>query len=376
MAVILLTNFSLKPRIRTLHLCLKKARLAISYAGETEQPKPCVCPIPVIRLFFITGANTLRVLAVLLLSAFLWVNPAHAAPINRAVAVVNGEMITSYDLSAAVAPELLRAGLDPKKEKDKAAITALERQVLENMINDIVVTQEAERLKVGVSDSDVDEELRRFKDGAQMDEAAFASELKRQKIELSSFRERLRKNLLKNRLLGAMVGRKVLVSKEEIAQYYETNRGVIGTAQPVGGMVNVAILLYPTQAAADTWVPRIKSGKAAFENVVREVSVGPMKEQGGELGLMSLQDMAPVLRDQVSKLTPGQVSAPLKVDGGVLQVKLLTKNADAAPSGGVSMSIEEATPEIERILRESKMQDRYMEYMEQLRKRAMVDIRL
>lgn len=42
---------------------------------------------------------------------------------------------------------------------------------------------------------------------------------------------------------------------------------------------------------------------------------------------------------------------------------------------GEGQTLEEATPQIERILREPKLQERFREYTEQLRKRAVVEIR-
>lgn len=51
------------------------------------------------------------------------------------------------------------------------------------------------------------------------------------------------------------------------------------------------------------------------------------------------------------------------------QLKLLSIES------GDGQTLEEATPQIERILREPKLQERFREYSEQLRKRAVVEIR-
>lgn len=303
---------------------------------------------------------------------------AHASgPLNRAVAVVNGEIITSYDLNVVVAPELLRAKLDSKKPADRAAIEAIEREVLNRMIDEIVVVQEAERLKVVVVDADIDAEIARFREGSKVDETAFAKELQRQGFDTERFRQQVRKNLLKSRLLSNMVGRKVVVTKDEIAKYYAANQGSIPSAA-TPGMVRLAVLVYPPNADVKAWSSRIQSGKVSFEQAVREISIGPMREQGGELGSIAAVDLAPVLLEHLAGLKPGQVSTPFSMDGGVqAQVKLLSSEAGkASASSGASDSLEALTPQIERILREPKMQERYVEYMEQLRNRAVVDIRL
>lgn len=302
-----------------------------------------------------------------------------AGPLNRAVAVVNGEMITSYDLSTAIAPELARTKLDPKKPADRAAMQQLERQVLESMINDIVIVQEAERLKVTVPASEVDTEMQRFRENSRMDEATFQKELARQGLTVDSFKNTIRKNILKSRLLSTMVGRKVVVTKEEIARYYAENKGAIPTASTSGGeTVRLAIIIYPPTANVASWASRIQSGKVSFEQVAKEVSIGPNGAQGGDLGPMNTADLAPVLLERLAGLKPGRVSKPFTLEGVQAQVRLISRGAgQAAPAmSSGEQSLEALSPQIENILREPKLQERYMEYLEQLRKRAVVDIRL
>lgn len=320
------------------------------------------------------------------LSAFLFIGQAshlqsaHAVgPMNRAVAVVNGAIITSYDLNVVVAPELLRAKLDAKKPADRAAIESLEREVLARMVDEIVVVQEAERLKIVVTDAEIDGEIARFREGSKLDDAGFAKELQRQGFDNERFRQQVRKNLLKSRLLSNMVGRKVVISKDEIAKYYAENQGSIPTAE-TPGMVRLAVLVYPPNADVKSWASRIQGGKVSFEQAVREISIGPMREQGGDLGNIAAADLAPILLEHLAGLKPGQVSAPFGMDGGVqAQVRLLATEAggaSAATGGTMSADLEALSPQIDRILREPKLQERYVEYMDQLRKRAVVDIRL
>ena len=58
---------------------------------------------------------------------FLITSPVRAA-INGVAAVVNGEMITAFDLQAETAPEAMRRGLNPKDPNQAAAIEELTKQ--------------------------------------------------------------------------------------------------------------------------------------------------------------------------------------------------------------------------------------------------------
>ena len=99
--------------------------------------------------------HSVRIVSTAFLLFFLITSPVRAA-INGVAAVVNGEMITAFDLQAETAPEAMRRGLNPKDPNQAAAIEELTKATLERMINNIILTQEAQRLKISVGDSEVD----------------------------------------------------------------------------------------------------------------------------------------------------------------------------------------------------------------------------
>ena len=165
----------------------------------------------------------MRIVSTAFLLVFLITSSAHAA-INGVAAVVNGEMITVFDLQAETAPEAMRRGLNPKDPNQAAAIEELTKVTLERMINNIILTQEAQRLKISVGDSEVDNEIQQIMSRNKMTPEEFQRQLQIQRTTEKDFRERIRSSLLRNRLLANMVGRKVIVTKEEIADYYNLHK--------------------------------------------------------------------------------------------------------------------------------------------------------
>ena len=288
-----------------------------------------------------------------------------AAPLNKVVAVVNGDMISAYDLDRAVAPALLRAGLDAKA--DPEAVATLRRNVLESMINDLIVTQEAQRLSITVSDSEIDAEIQKIRNQSKLSEADFAKQLAAQKLSMEEYRDHIRKGLLTRQLLGHMVARKVVISKEEIEAYYNEHSDMFGA----GRTVRFALIIYPPEADPKKWVDKLRSGKLDFEETVKKISVGPMKEQGGDLGFIAWSDLASDVKTQLSNIKQGEVTDLFLLNGMPAQIKLLDSSTD-----GSTPSLEEVSGQIENILRQPKMQERLVEYMDQLRKRAVIDIRL
>ena len=297
----------------------------------------------------------MRIVSTAFLLFFLITSPVRAA-INGVAAVVNGEMITAFDLQAETAPEAMRRGLNPKDPNQAAAIEELTKATLERMINNIILTQEAQRLKISVGDSEVDNEIQQIMSRNKMTPEEFQRQLQIQRTTEKDFRERIRSSILRNRLLANMVGRKVIVTKEEIADYYNQHKQTFMNNQKV----RFAVIVYPPTENAEAQAARIRSGKLSFEQAARQVSVGPRAQEG----------LDPTWQDRLSQLKPGDVSGLFEVNNGLKgQLKLLSMES------GDGQTLEEATPQIERILREPKLQERFREYSEQLRKRAVVEIR-
>ena len=297
-------------------------------------------------------------------------NSGAAPSVNKIAAVVNGEMITHYDLVATTAPAMLRAGVDPKNPAHQEKLQAIQRAVLEDMIMEIIIGQEAERLKVAVTPPEVEREIKATKDRMKLTDEEFNKQLKLQGLTDETLRDRMRKNLLKNKLLTTMVARKVVVTKEEVEQYYKDRQGAI----PTGDTVRFALIIYPPNANAEALGKRVESGSQSFESVAREMSIGPKAEAGGDVGEMPWQDVAPVVREKLMSLKEGQISPLFPLENFKAQVKLLSSGGQGASK---QVELDDRTrAQIENVLREPKLQERYTEYTDQLRKRARVDVRL
>ena len=64
---------------------------------------------------------------------------ARAAQLNKVAAVVNGQVITMFDLQKNALPDLARARLNPNDPKQAKAVDAVLHKVLDLMIMDILI---------------------------------------------------------------------------------------------------------------------------------------------------------------------------------------------------------------------------------------------
>lgn len=291
---------------------------------------------------------------------FFWcVHTAWGTLVDRIVAVVNGEIITWSELEAETNRFLAQAGPNAPDE------TSVRKMVLDSLINDILVHQEAERLQVTVSDSDVENALREFKTRRRLSDAEFQHGLTLQGTTLEDFKKQLRSDLMRRRILSFMVQRKVVVTEEEIQAYYDSHAQQFRS----GRHVTLQLAVLPSQEDAEKIAAAVKKGEITMDQAVREYSIGPRQDDGRMD--VAWQDLGADWRRALSSLAEGQVSAPFVVQGKWVVVRLVRERTTDEGSG-----LDTVREEIREILARPKLEERFQEYMASLRAKALIDVRL
>lgn len=291
-----------------------------------------------------------------------------AAQLNKVAAVVNGQVITMFDLQKNALPDLMRNGLNPDNPANAKQVDMVFRKVLDLMIMDILIAQEAKRLKVSVSPSDIDNEIAKIMQGRNMTKQQFEEQLVRQKSSVAELRGNIEKTLLRQKIMSMEVGRKVVVTPEEIQAYYDANKA---TMYDRSGL-HMGVMVYSPKANAAAIAAQIRSGALTFEEAAQKYSIAPNKEKGGDMGPVEWDRLNPEWEGRLTKMKPGDVTEVFDLQGHKAQVHLFRPGG-----GGVKMlSFEEAKPQIDAILRQPKAMERFDDYTGQLRKKAVIDIRL
>lgn len=286
--------------------------------------------------------------------------------LNKIVAVVNGEIVTMHELRQHAASEFARAGIDPRNPAARRQVDAITSRVLSVMIDDILLRQEAERLQVKVSDADIDNEIRKLAQRNQTNLKDFEARVVAQGGSMATVREHVRNSILSNRIIGVMIARKIVITEEEVKEYYEAHQRDFMAERSV----DISLIVFAPSANPGEIYDKIRGGSLSFEDAARKFSEGPAPDNGGRLGMIPWDDLAPPFKAQVLQMKEGEVSGVFSVNTRDYLLKF-----NGATSGR-SMTLEEATPEIERLLREPRLQERFTEYTDQLRSRAVIDIRI
>lgn len=132
--------------------------------------------------------------------------------VDRVVAVVNQDVILASEVARRVAP--LRPG--PGKPPPAGA----ERQILEQMIDETLLAQEAARARITVPDADVEGAIQEIKRQNRLDDAGLARALADQGYTMELYREDLRQQILRLRAINLVIRPRVVVRDDELLAAY------------------------------------------------------------------------------------------------------------------------------------------------------------
>lgn len=113
---------------------------------------------------------------------------------------------------------------------------------------------------------------------------------------------------------------------------------------------------------------RIVGGQADFGTVAREVSQDGSASDGGNLGWVGPGVFVPEFEEAMNELTPNQVSQPIVSRFGVHLIEVLERRE-------VKLGAREQREQLRQLVRESKLDEAYQKWLEDIRARAYVEMR-
>lgn len=288
--------------------------------------------------------------------------------VSGVAAVVNGEMISWHDLQLQSAPEIARARIRQNDPQAMAKVEAIHRNILDTMILDMLVSQEAERFKMKASESDVDAEIKKILASNKINLETLERSLSAQGLSLEFLKKRIRRNLTNTRLMTMMVGQKVIVPDAEIEKYYNEHKDEFVK----GKTVKMQLIIFPPPMADQVpgIISQIKSGKLSFEQAAKMYSAGPGADAGGNIGEREWEALPPASRAALKNVPVGGLTPVFKVEDADAVAKVLSVTQ------GEPKNFKEAAPEVDRILKEPLLQERFKEYSQSLKNKAVIDVKI
>ena len=249
---------------------------------------------------------------------------ADAAPTEKIVAVVNGDLITTGDVINRGRLFALSTGLPVTPD----VLARLRPQVVKQLVDERLRLQEAQRRKIAVGDSEIAEAIGEIEERNGIPGGALAGSLKGQGVALRTLIDQVRVQLGWNRVLREELGNKTQVSDADVADQERIFKAQIGKPE-----YRVAEIFIPidepakapdAQRFAETVIGQLRAG-APFGVVAAQFSQSQTALQGGDLGWVTADQLDPSVAAVVKEMPVGAVSNPTGVPGGISIVTLRAK---------------------------------------------------
>jgi len=296
--------------------------------------------------------------------------------VDRIVAVVNDDIITYQELQKELQPyEKKLATSDYSPENEERMRYKVRGEILNRMIDDKLTDQEAKKNNIHLSESEIDSNIEKIKAANMWTDEMLREGLKREGMTMEAYRESLKRNGIRGRLVNSAVKSKIVVTKEDVLSYYESH------AENYDGELKYhlrnIIMMFPAGAGgAEKQVVFEKMNKvydelrdgANFELLAELYSESSQAEKGGDLGLISFEDISPQLQQAIKDLAVGQHTQVIETERGyqIFYIEDITR------VGG--KTFEEAQADIEQQLYNDLVDEKFKSWLGDLRENSHIKI--
>jgi len=305
--------------------------------------------------------------------------PVGAEVVDKIVAVVNDEIITLTEFNTAFEPYLKNIE-DNYKGKDKEAIiNQAKESFLKRLVDNLLIEQEAKKAGMGIviKDEEVMDVIRDMMAKKKSNMEDFKKNLAREGTSLESLKKDIRSQMMRIRLLRREIKSKVIVSDEEIGEYYNKNRQDYEGKEAV--RLKQIFLAIPAKADKKTKAKikeeagqlrkRAVAGES-FELLAVKYSQGPGAAQGGDIGFIEKGTIIAAVESVAFNLPMEQVSEVIESGIGFHIIKVVDKK------GAGLKPIAAVREEIKTKIEDEKLEKKYEEWITSIRKKSFIEIKM
>lgn len=237
-------------------------------------------------------------------------------------------------------------------------LASIKNSITEQLINSTLLYQYAEKEKVNIPTSRINDEIEHIKSSFDS-EQDFNNALRRNNLTLNQLKESLKNQYMVDQVIHNEYD-KITISDEEIAQYYEEYESFF--YQPEKR--KISHILVEDKEEAELLLNQLNDGMIDFETTAKEKSICPSAENDGDLGYISRGQMVPEFEEASFSLEAGNLSDIVETEFGYHIIKCYDIQEEK------QLSLEEAEDNIKSIITSQKQNERIDELIAHLREEA------
>ncbi|HET6465563.1 MAG TPA: peptidyl-prolyl cis-trans isomerase [Nitrospiria bacterium] len=277
-------------------------------------------------------------------------------PSSPIVAMVDEDSISRDEFRAA----FMEAKIDGAIDENSESVKELKRNLLNELIEQHLFLTEAGKLKLDVGPDELQQAVDRIKGDYAAGE--FEAMIQKQQTTFEQWKERLRKELLSQKVINQAVPQIIQIPEAEVQSYYKQHpKDFIHPAEVRARQIVVA-----NEETAKSLRLQLTQG-ADFASLAKTHSLSPDKEQGGDLGFFTKGDM-PEEFDIVFSLEVGKISPIVKTAYGYHLFKVEERHPEK------SMTPSEAAERIRAQLTQERREQSFAAWVARLKEKARITV--
>lgn len=280
------------------------------------------------------------------------------------VAEINGEKIMMSELDNLYS-----------RLPEQTRLLVTKQDLLDQMINEKVLVQEAEKIGITVNQSEIDDFLFKLIQQSGLTREEFDERIAAQNITNEMINDEVYKQLIITKLYQQEIIDKTNITDGDIEDYYIENLDQFKTAAQVRAE-HILIChnesfrcesnITKAEALAKMEDIKARLSNTSFEDLAKEYSQDPSAETGGDLGYFEKGQMVQPFEDAAFTTPVGNVSDIVETQYGYHLVKVLDYKKETVSE------IEEVKDEIKQALAATNQQDVFKAYLDDLKANASI----
>lgn len=312
--------------------------------------------------------------------------------IEQVLVKVNGEIFTKTDLEGrqvAALRQRLRQNVNPtdieRDEQLKQALDEITPQLLVDAVDEMLIMQRGRELGYRMGDEQFTSIVANIrKENKLEDDAQFQAALKQEGLTLEELRKSLERQMIFSRVQQVEVYSRIAIAEDEARAYYDAHRGEFTTPSTLtireilvevasGGTADNKEQPLFSVAADDDAKERAEALRKRalagedFAQLAATESAAASKANGGLIGPISEEELAPQMAELFTKMKAGEISEPVRTQRGYQIFKLEAKTATEV------MTFEQGRDQIAEKVFQQKRQGELEKYLRRLRSQAIIE---
>ena len=293
-------------------------------------------------------------------------------PGNGIAAIAEGEIITYEQLRRSLDPLIPKLRLQAKNESEfSQLIDEASKNILNNMIDRIIIVNEAYNQGIQIPTSYIDEEYESIiKSDFNSNRSRFLNYLKSIGQTQNEFREELKRNIIVSVMQSQNRKKQSQISPEKVEDYYVKNK--IRFYQPEMIHLKQIILvaksdenIYTEMEKANEIISQLDAGKP-IHHLANVYGDNTFNRTNGDWGWVKREDLRSELSDIAFKLKIGEYTQPIRL-GNTIFI-LYAENIQEEKI----QPIIKVSEIIEKSLSQEISQDSFNDWLEGLRSKAYI----